>query len=141
MNYDEEKKTIKDFTDLNSWKEGHELVLEIYKATKLFPKNEQFSLTDQIQRAVVSITSNIAEGFSRTSAKEKVQFYRTALGSLTETQNQLLIARDVHYLNQQNFDRIFSQSIVVSKLLNGLIKKTKTFLNWYCLMFYPYHDS
>ena len=129
MNYDKEKQVIKNFTDLNAWQEGHRLVLLIYGATKQFPKNEQFALTDQIQRAVVSITSNIAEGFSRTSAKEKIQFFRTALGSLTETQNQLLITRDVDYLNHQNFDTIFSQSIVVSKLLNGLIKKTKTFLN------------
>jgi four helix bundle protein len=85
---------IKSFTDLNAWKQGHALVLLIYGMTKQFPKEEMFGLTNQIRRAVVSITSNISEGFSRNSSKEKAQFYFTALGSLTEVQNQLLIARD-----------------------------------------------
>lgn len=76
---------IKSFTDLNVWKEGHKLVLQVYKLTKEFPKEELFGLTNQIRRAAVSITSNIAEGFSRHSYKEKLQFYSTALGSLTES--------------------------------------------------------
>ena len=81
---------IKSFTDLQVWQEGHKLVLLIYKVTKKFPKEELFGLTNQIKRAGVSITSNIAEGFSRQSYKEKLQFYYMSLGSLTEIQNQLL---------------------------------------------------
>jgi four helix bundle protein len=85
------------------WKEGHKLVVMIYKATKRFPKDELFGLTNQIRRAAVSITSNIAEGFSRNTFKDKTNFYAIALGSLTETQNQLLVARDVGYMDNNLF--------------------------------------
>lgn len=115
---------IKSFTGLNVWREGHKLVLEIYKQTQQFPKEEKFGLTDQIRRAAVSITSNIAEGFSRFNKKEKRQFYRIALGSLTELQNQLLIARDISYLSKERFIFLAELTVVVSKLLNGLIKST-----------------
>ncbi len=70
----EEKQKIKSFTNLNAWKEGHKLVLMIYKITKTFPKEEIFRLVSQLCRAVVSITSNIAEGFSRNYSKEKNNF-------------------------------------------------------------------
>ncbi len=124
MNHESEK--IKSFTDLNAWREGHCLVLEIYKITKKFPKEELFCLTSQIRRAVVSITSNIAEGFSRKSYKEKIQFYSIALGSLTEVQNQLLISRDLGYTTQVEFGKIAEKTVLESKIINGLIKKTRS---------------
>jgi len=116
---------LKSFTDLNVWQYGHELVLEIYKVTKKFPKEEMFGLTNQIRRAIVSFTSNIAEGFSRSSYKEKSQFYSMSAGSLSEVQNQLLIARDIEYLTKSEFETLFERTILLSKLSNGLIKKTK----------------
>ena len=116
---------IKSFTDLHAWQESHKLVLMIYESTKNFPKEELFGLISQIRRAVVSITSNIAEGFSRQSYKDKMHFYYMAQGSNTEVQNQLLIARDVGYINQKDFKKIANQSVIVHKLLNGLIKKSK----------------
>lgn len=116
---------IKSFTDLNTWQEGHKLVLMIYKITKKFPQEETYSLVDQMRRAAVSITSNIAEGFSRKSYQEKLQFYCMSQGSLTELQNQILVARDVRYLNKNDFDVLARQAVVVHKLINGLIKKTK----------------
>ena len=97
---------IKSFTDLNAWKEGHGLVLSIYKITKTFPADERFGLTDQMRRCSVSITSNIAEGFSRKTKKEKAQFFYMALGSVTELQNQLLIVRDLSYISKTDFKRI-----------------------------------
>ena len=118
---------IKSFTDLVAWKEGHKLVLEIYKITKNFPKEELFGLTNQIRRAVVSVTSNIAEGFSRKSYKEKLQFYCIAQGSVTEIQSQLLIARDVNYLENEKFQKIAEQTINVHKLINGLIKYSRNY--------------
>lgn len=121
MNYE----AIKSFTELNAWKESHKLVLCIYEVTKKFPKEELFGLTSQIRRAVVSITSNIAEGFGRRSYKEKVQFYYTARGSLSEVQNQLLIAKDIQYIDKTKFDTLGLQTVVVSKLLNGLIKSSR----------------
>lgn len=117
---------IKSFTDLIAWKESHKLVLMIYKTTKNFPKDELFGLTDQIKRASVSISSNIAEGFSRRSNLEKKQFYYLSLGSLTEVQNQLLIAKDVGYINKNVFKEIANQSVTVGKLINSLLKYVKS---------------
>jgi len=120
---------IQSFTDLNAWRNGHELVITIYKLTKNFPKEEQFGLTSQIRRAAVSITSNIAEGFSRSSYKEKSQFYSMSLGSLTEVQNQLLIAKDLGYIDSKQSDGLAINTMIISKLLNGLIKKSKTLIH------------
>ena len=122
----QESGKITSFTKLDAWKEGHVLVLMVYKATKEFPKDELFALVNQMRRCVVSVTSNIAEGFSRQSYKEKVQFYAMALGSVTELQNQLLVARDVGYMLPREFTRIADQTVRVSKILNGLIRKSKT---------------
>ena len=101
----------------------------VYLKTKSFPKDELFGLTNQMRRAAVSITSNIAEGFSRQSYKEKIQFYCISQGSNTELQNQLLVAKDVKYLTETDFNNITNQSVVVHKLLNGLIKKSRSILN------------
>ncbi|MBI2448656.1 four helix bundle protein [Candidatus Microgenomates bacterium] len=119
------KDKIKSFTDLNAWKEAHKLVLMVYRITKKIPSEELFCLTSQIRRATISITSNIAEGFSRNFNKEKAQFYTVALGSLTELQNQILAARDIGYIPKEDFTLMADQTIVVSKLINGLIKSTR----------------
>lgn len=116
---------VKSFTDLKAWQEGHRLVLMVYEATKDYPKEEIFGLTSQSRKCAVSITSNIAEGFSRQSIKEKVQFYSISLGSVTELQDQLLIARDVGYLPKEKFGVIAAQSIKEHKIITGLIKSTK----------------
>jgi four helix bundle protein len=120
---------IKDFTDLIVWQEGHKLVIEIYRATKSFPKEEIYSLTDQIHRAASSITSDIAEGFGRRTHKDKLLFYYHAQGSLTELKNQLLIGRDVGYLKVDDFGVLTERANTTHKLLQGLITKSKTFLN------------
>jgi len=73
---------IAKFTDLIAWKEAHKLVLSTYETLETFPKKEMFALSDQIRRCVVSISANIAEGFSRKGNKEKVQFYYVSKGSL-----------------------------------------------------------
>ncbi len=120
-----EKSKIKSFTDLEAWKEGHKLVLMVYRETKTFPKEEIFGLVSQMQRCAVSIASNIAEGFSRNTANDKYQFYSMAHGSLTELQSQLIIARDLGYMKKADFDNIVQITIKVSKLIHGLkrIKK------------------
>lgn len=116
---------LKSFTDLIAWQKGHLLVLSIYKITKSFPREELYSLVDQMRRCVVSITSNIAEGFNRQGGKEKIQFYYTALASCTELQNQLLVAKDVDYLPKEKFSELANLTIEVNKLLNGLIRSIK----------------
>lgn len=118
---------IQKFTDLIAWQEGHKLVLLTYKVTGHFPSKENFALTDQMRRAATSVTSNIAEGFSRKTAKEKIQFYHTALGSLAELQSQVITAKDVEYVSDQIFNPLHDLSVNVSKLINGLIKTAKTF--------------
>ncbi len=124
-----ERKKISSFTDLNVWKEGHQLVLEIYRLTKKFPKEEQFSLTNQLKRAAISFTSNIAEGFNRSSWKEKTQFYSISFGSLSEIQNQLLISKDLGYLTNEEFQVVARQTVGLSKMANSLIQKTKVYAN------------
>src|SRR3990167_5993444 len=119
-----ENAKTRSFKDLIVWQKAHLLVISVYKITKEFPREEIFGLTNQIRRASVSVTSNISEGFNRSFKKEKLQFYYIALGSLAETSNQLLVARDVGYLKTDVFDRIESQIVIVQKLLNGLIRRS-----------------
>jgi four helix bundle protein len=117
---------IKNFTDLITWQEAHALVLEVYQITKRFPKEELFCLVTQMRRSSVSITSNIAEGFGRLSAKEKIRYYSIAHGSLTELQNQLMISKDIGYLNQEKFQELFLKTVLVHKLITGLIKSVSS---------------
>lgn len=118
---------IKDFTDLLVWQKAHLLVVEIYKLAQEFPAFEKYGLGDQMRRASVSITSNIAEGFGRQGMKEKIQFYHLAMGSLTEVRNQLYIARDVgHLIEVDLIKRILSDIVEIQKMLFGLIRVSKT---------------
>lgn len=120
---------IQSFKDLDAWKEGHKLVISIYHVTENFPSKEQFSLINQMRRAVVSVTSNIAEGFSRQSYKDKVKFYSISLGSLTEVQNQFIISKDVGYINEKIFGETWNQTVKVHRIINGLIKSSKDVAN------------
>lgn len=129
MNNDSNKEKIKSFTDLNVWKEGHKLVIMVYRITKLFPKEETYSLIDQMRRAAASITANIAEGFGRQSYKEKVQFYYLAKGSLLELKNFILIAKDINYLTPEQSNELANQANIVDQILQGFIRKSKTFIN------------
>ncbi len=123
----DEKKKIGGFEDLDAWKEGHKLVISLYSTTRSFPKDELFALTSQMRRAGVSITSNIAEGFGRETYKDKSHFYQMSLGSILEIQNQLIIARDVNYLNEDAFYEIMEQAKKVEAICRGLIRKSKSF--------------
>jgi four helix bundle protein len=115
---------IKEFSDLLVWQKSRDLCLNIYQTTAKFPREEIFGLTSQIKRAVVSVSSNIAEGFSRRNKKEKVQFYYIALGSLTVTKSQLLLAKDLKFLDLKDFLSITSLCVETSKLIINLIRST-----------------
>lgn len=117
---------IQSFTDLTTWKKAYELTLKIYKATEKFPKEEMFGIISQLRRAAVSISSNIAEGFSRISKKEKIQFYYIALDSLTEVQNLLMLSRDFKYIELNNYNELINLTNETGKLINGLIRSIKT---------------
>lgn len=114
--------TIRSFTGLITWQEAHQLVLKIYQITNSFPSEERIGLINQLRRAAVSISSNIAEGFSRNSQREKRRFYEISQASLIEVQNQLLISRDVGYLAPKDFRNIADHTVIVSKLISGLKK-------------------
>src|SRR3990167_6458120 len=111
-----EQQKIKDFTDLIVWKEGHKLIISLYKVSRGFPKEDLYSLTNQMRRAAVSINSNIAEGFGRRGYKQKIQFYYLAQGSLIELKNQLYIAKDIGYLKNGEFNTLMNQSDLVHRL-------------------------
>jgi len=104
------------------------LVVLVYKVTKQFPKEETYSLTDQVRRAASSVSNNIAEGFGRQTYKEKIQYYYQAQGSLVELKNQILIAKDVGYLKEKDFNSLVNQANTSHRLLIGLIKKSKSYL-------------
>jgi len=120
---------IHTFTDLLVWQQGHQLVILIYKITKLFPKEELYSLSDQMKRAASSVTSNVAKGFGRQGYKEKIQFYYIAQGSLIELKNQILIAKDVGYLEKKSYESLVEKANTTHQLLQGLITKTKSIIN------------
>jgi four helix bundle protein len=107
--------------DLDVWKLGIELVIKIYEITSHFPPAEQFGLTSQMQRAVVSVPSNIAEGAARNSEKEYLHFLYISLGSLAELETQLIISQKLDFLND---DSIFEE---VEKLRRKLLKFIRYF--------------
>ena len=120
---------LQSFTELKAWQEGRKLAGLVYRVTESFPKSELFGITNQMRRAAVSVSSNIAEGFGRGSLKEKVQFYTIARGSILELQSQLFVAYDLKFLSNPEQNSLFEQAELTGKLLNGLIRKTKSFSN------------
>ncbi|MBW3568980.1 four helix bundle protein [Candidatus Parcubacteria bacterium] len=110
------------FTQLRAWQASRILAVYTYKITQSFPGEEKFGLTSQIRRSAVSVPANIAEGFSRNSDKDKIQFYSIALGSLTETLSHSYIACDLGFLPQKELKLIEDKVIEIQKMTNGLIK-------------------
>lgn len=110
---------IESFTDVISWQKSKELTLDMYK---IFGNHKDFGFRDQIQRASVSIMNNIAEGFERRTHNELRSFLVIAKGSCGEVRSMLLLALDLKYISQEDFQRNFNLSIEISKLLAGFIK-------------------
>jgi four helix bundle protein len=106
---------------LKVWQASMDFVIELYKELQTFPAHEKFGLTGQIQRAAVSIPSNIAEGAARKSTRELLQFLYVARGSLSEVDTQLEICFRVGYLEKTAYERVIIKLEAISKMLNGLI--------------------
>jgi four helix bundle protein len=115
-------KKIQSFKDLLVWQKGIEITDAVYSLTIKFPDIEKFGLTAQMQRAAVSIPSNIAEGFGRRYTKELQQFCRIALGSCCELETQLIIAKRRNYLSEEVFLSMQSSIEHESRMLMSLIK-------------------
>ena len=115
---------IAKFSDLEAWKQAHDLVDLIYQLTKTFPSSEIYGLTSQLRRAAISITANIAEGFSRYHYKDRLRFYYDARGSLSEVQSELLDAKKIGFIVDNSFGNIWDKTEMVHIVLGGLIRKT-----------------
>jgi len=114
---------LRNFKDLRVWQKAHELTLAIYRASQQFPKAELYGLTTQLRRAAVSIEANIAEGCGRRSDRELARFLRIGMGSATETECHLLIARDLDYLPGKEFSQLESALNEVKRMLHSLIER------------------
>ena len=121
--------TIKTHRDLDDWKKSVLLVTTVYEVTKGFPKEEIYGITNQIRRSAVSVPSNIAEGSARQGNKEYVQFLYISLGSLTELETQFIIARNLKYLSENDFDSLMGNLTEIGKMIIGLIKYIKKQMN------------
>ncbi|MCD0458644.1 four helix bundle protein [Roseiconus lacunae] len=116
--------TKRDFRELIAWQKAMEMVTEVYRETRRFPKEEVYGLTSQLRRAAVSVPSNIAEGQGRLTKGEFRQFLGTAKGSLAEVETQILIAGNLGYLN--NSQPLIDRVSEVARLLNGLLRSLTT---------------
>jgi len=112
---------LKSYKELIVWQKSMVLVKELYRLTESFPENEKYGLTSQMRRASISIPSNIAEGWGRLSRKNYVQFLRISRGSLFELETQILITKELNYINDsETIENLITE---ISKMLNSLIKK------------------
>ena len=119
----------KGFRKLKVWNEAHKLTLLVYRFTDKFPRQELFGLTQQLRRAVVSITANIVEGHVKHSRKEFLHHLDFANGSLVEVEYYFELARDLKYITQNEYEVLENQRIIVGNLLNGFIKSLKSKLD------------
>ena len=108
---------MRDFHKLIIWQRSHQLALKIYSISKLFPKDELFGLTSQIRRAVSSIPTNIAEGCGRASNKDFAHFLQIAIGSAAEVEYELLLAHDLNYINDDDYQALTEETVAVRKMI------------------------
>ena len=113
---------MRDFKTLRVWERSHGLALAVYKATGGFPREELYGLTNQIRRCSYSIPSNIAEGCGRNGDAELGRFLYIAMGSASELEYQLLLARDLGFLGTQNYDGLVEELLEVKRMLNSFIQ-------------------
>ncbi|MGA9994382.1 MAG: four helix bundle protein [Pyrinomonadaceae bacterium] len=106
--------------NLEAWRKALDFVVDVYKATESFPKEEKFGLTSQIRRAAVSIPANIAEGAGRQSPKEFAHFLSNAQGSASELETELIIAHKLGYLNEHRFLELRTALERIGRLITGL---------------------
>jgi four helix bundle protein len=109
------------FEDLRAWQLSHEFMIKCHKIAKALPQHEKYDLTAQIRRSSKSIGANIAEGYGRYHYVDSLRFYYIARGSLTETLNHLITARDLSYLDSVEFQELYSQGKEAERVLNGFI--------------------
>jgi len=112
---------MKDYKKLLVWQKAHQLVLKIYKRTKSFPKEETYGLTSQIRRAVISVATNIVEGTSRKSQIDFSRFLQISFGSAKEVEYEILLAKDLDYIDAESYNELEHQIEEIKKMLVGLM--------------------
>lgn len=117
---------IKTFRDLKVWQKAHNLVLNIYKITNDFPKEEKYGLVMQLRRSAGSIPTNIVEGFKRKSKADYAHFINMADSSLEETKYHIILAKDLGYIKEKDFNNLNNMSDEIGKMLYGFHKKLTT---------------
>ena len=126
MAENKKQKTARNFRNYKVWQDAVAYATDIYKVTNEMPWFEKKGLCDQLQRAAVSISSNIAEGVSKPSDLEFAKFLDTALGSAFEVETQLTIANNVGYVNNELFNKLLTALFEIEKQLNGLIHSLRS---------------
>lgn len=116
---------MRDFRTLTVWQKSHQLTLGVYRITKTFPRSEVYGLTSQMRRAALSIPSNLAEGFARQGEKERAYHVNVAIGSTSELEYQLLLAHNLEYLSQEEFQQLDAAAREVERMLVALYQKIK----------------
>ena len=116
---------MSNYKDLIVWQKSIQLVIDIYKLTEVFPKDECYGLVSQMQRAVVSIPSNIAEGNERSSNKEFAHFLYIAKGFLAELETQIIISEKLEFINTNQSTSILISCHEIGRMINGLLTKIK----------------
>lgn len=117
-----EAKTIRSYRDLDIWKKGIKLSLEIYSLTSSFPDLERFGLTSQLRRAATSVPANIAEGYGRETGKNYIQFIKIARGSLYELDTYITISLGLKYISRDQYNKLRMKTEELSKMINSLLK-------------------
>jgi four helix bundle protein len=117
---------IRSYKDLIVWQKAIELVASVYSISKTFPNEEKFGLINQLNRAVVSVPANIAEGWGRESSKNYLQFLRISRGSLMEVETLMIISKNLNYIDDNSFKLISDKIEETGKILQGLIKSIQT---------------
>jgi four helix bundle protein len=117
---------MQNYKDLKVWEKAHQFILKVYEATKLFPKEELYSLTNQLRRAASSIPANIAEGCGKNSQAEFAHFLNISLGSANETEYFLILSKDLKYLDENIFETLIKIINEIKAMLIALISKVRT---------------
>jgi len=113
---------LKNYKELKVWEKSYQLCLEVYRITKEFPKIEIYGLISQMRRAVLSIPSNIAEGYGRKTILEYLRFLYIAYGSVCELETQIMLSGDLGYLNENHLSKLHKEVGEVERMLQALIK-------------------
>ena len=116
---------MRNFKDLKVWQKAHELTLAVYRATRAFPKDELYGLTSQMRRSCESIPANICEGCGRDSVADFGRFLQIAMGSASELQYHVLLARDLKLLDPRDYDSLDNGVTEVKRMLGGFIQKLR----------------